>query len=131
PETQAPAVAAPQQDTSGRLRPAKRSGDSQDGRIRFEMGGNEFRFTPKNGRVVPITLKGQPLIWVDYDKKSGAALSGDFYRDDGRLVAEIRSNKFQMNENSVLSIKPRTNEHSLTVLDDLGQVVLFVEFLDE
>jgi hypothetical protein len=122
-----PDVSAP----VGRLTPAQRGTKSQDGPISFFMGSIQFNLHPVDGRVVPIRVNGKPAIWVDYSAALGARLSGDFYREDGRLVAQLRDNSFTVNENGHYKIKPRSDRHGLTVLDDAGITVLDVEFLTE
>jgi hypothetical protein len=128
---QMPASAPPIQTAVGRLRPAKRGSAVPNGPIAFFMGGSEFVFHPTNGLAVPIIINGKPAVWVEYDSQRGAALSGDFYREDGRLVAQLRANNFRINENNYFKLKPRFDNYGLTVLDENEEVVLHVEFISE
>ncbi len=77
----------------------------------------------------PFTIlqcKGRDLLWVD--KISGRlAIFAKIYSTDGKIVAEIKNNRFYINPNNYFR-RVRPDKHTLIVYDQSGQEVLNIRF---
>jgi hypothetical protein len=89
--------------------------------------GNSVAFTNTFPHTV-IEIENQPLLVVDKQRNS-ITIMARFFSDDGRIVAELKGNKFFVNPNNYFRIE-RPSKHVLTVYDQRGNQALSVEFLN-
>jgi hypothetical protein len=92
-------------------------------------GSTGFVVSRDNSPVTIIQLGGQPTVWMDYEDQ-GVYVSADLVREDGRMVATLRRNQFEINTNNYYELQQPTR-HELTVKDKSGTVVLNIVFLNE
>ena len=89
--------------------------------------GNSVSFT--NSSPTTILKVGSERL-LSYDKKNGkVALSGRFFSDDGKIVAELRNNQFDVNPNNYFRIE-RPTKHQLLVYDQKGNEALNVNYIN-
>jgi hypothetical protein len=92
-------------------------------------GGSAFHMSKEQRHMTVVRMQGKPLVWIDYDDQ-GVYVSANLARADGRTVAVLRHNQFEVNTNNYYKLK-RPNRHELTVIDMSGTTVLHAEFLNE
>lgn len=67
---------------------------------------------------------------LSYDKQNGkVTLNGRFFSDDGKIVAELRNNRFDINPNNYFRID-RPNKHQLIVYDQKGNEAINVNYIN-
>jgi hypothetical protein len=76
-----------------------------------------------------IEVSGKPLIRLNRDKDGAVVLSADVLSADGRVVARIDKNIFQVNPNNYFTMK-REDRSSLVVVDQYGNEALNARFLN-
>lgn len=89
--------------------------------------GNSVSFTNTFPHTV-IEIGNQPLLVVNKQRNS-MTISARFFSDDGRIVAELKDNKFFVNPNNYFRME-RPNKHTLIVYDQQDNQTLNVEFLN-
>ncbi len=89
--------------------------------------GNSVAFTNTFPHTV-IEIANQPLLVVSKQGNS-MTISAKIFSDDGRIVAELKDNKFFVNPNNYFRME-RPNKHTLIVYDQRGNQALSVEFLN-
>lgn len=89
--------------------------------------GNSAAYTSKFPHTV-IQVGGQNLLVLNKVNKN-ITVSAKFFSKNGKIVAELKENKFYVNPNNYFRIE-RPDEHSLIVYDQEAQEVLNVEFIN-
>ena len=78
---------------------------------------------------VVFHVNGEDVLTIDKGT-CGLLVNANVRSPDGRLVAELRANRFAINANNYFKIH-RPDKHSLTVRDQAGAVALDIRFLNE
>lgn len=89
--------------------------------------GNSASFTTKVPHTV-IQVANKPILVINKHDNT-MTLSGKFFSKDGRIIAELRDNKFVVNLNNYFRIV-RPNYHKLIVYDQEGNEALNVTFIN-
>ena len=88
--------------------------------------GANWMITGPNRQIDLIRFCGKPMITLARTPE-GAAISGEFFGGDGKIVAEIRTNEFTINPNNYFR-KIRPNRSTLAVVDQQNVTVFDVSF---
>jgi hypothetical protein len=98
-----------------------------DDEIAVFMGQKAFK-TAQFPQTV-IRIGDDPVISIDRTSSGAISLSLDVRGNDGRIIARIHNNVFEINQNNYLSMK-RKDRSSLAVDDQYGNEVLNARFLN-
>lgn len=90
--------------------------------------GNNIAYTTSFPHTV-IEVGGKPLLIINKGKE-GTTVTAKIFSQDGRIIAELKDNKFYVNPNNYFRIG-RPNLHSLIVYDQQGEQALNVAFLNQ
>lgn len=89
--------------------------------------GNSVAYSSKFPHTV-IKVVNQDLLTIDKNIEK-ITISARFFSRDGKIVAELKNNKFYVNPNNYFRLE-RPNNHTLKVYDQEAQEVLNVEFIN-
>jgi len=89
--------------------------------------GNSVAYTSTFPHTV-IEVGGQPLLVINKQNKN-IIISAKFFSEDGKIVAELKENKFFINPNNYFRIE-KPNDHILIVYDQQGNQSLNINFLN-
>lgn len=93
------------------------------------LGSNICHLTHAK-EVVVLKVKGQELIRLNVTPE-GAYVSATIIREDGRVVAQIRENKYAVNPNNYFESPIRVDKSTIRVRDRNGGEALYARFLNE
>jgi len=89
--------------------------------------GNSASFSNTFPYIV-ILVRDQPMLTIDR-KGNKISISGKFFSRDGRIVAELKENRFYVNPNNYFRIES-PNRHVLVVYDQQGNQALNLHYLN-
>lgn len=89
--------------------------------------GNSVAYTSKFPHTV-IEVVDQDLLVIDKQEEK-IMISAKFFSRDGKIVAELKENKFYINPNNYFRLE-RPDDHNLIVYDQEAQEVLNVKFIN-
>jgi len=106
--------------------PSPYTGDIPKNAVALYLGNSVF-YTDKFPHTVIEVGKEQAI--VINKKEDKITISAKLFSRDGKIVAELRENKFYINPNNYFRIE-RPNEHTLIVYDQESNQILNVEYLN-
>jgi hypothetical protein len=101
--------------------------DRLPGKALLVICGNSAAWGTRFPQTI-IKIGDERLLTMD-KVKGRVAISGKFFSVDGRIVAELKNNRFYVNPNNYFRIE-RPDSHSLTVIDQQDETVLSVRYLN-
>lgn len=89
--------------------------------------GNSVAYTNEFPHTI-IQVGNDPLLVIN-KLDDRLTISAKFFSRDGKIIAELRDNKFDINPNNYFHIE-RPNEHILIVYDQEAKQILNIEYLN-
>ena len=77
--------------------------------------------------VTVLRVGDERLITMERNPDGNISISADVYSNDGRIIAAIVKNAFDVNKNNIFK-EERPDDSTLMIIDQHGQLVLYVRY---
>ena len=76
-----------------------------------------------------LSVKGQKRIVLDRDQNSRITFTADVFSSDGKILASLLKNTFNVNKNNIFRIE-RPDDSTLKVIDQWNETALLIRYLN-